>query len=376
MTTHHIRWIPCGVGQTTHSTCITINGDRVGGAHNQFAAQTKVDFVVAHGGHDVAIGAGVGDGFTQFDVVRCTLVRRNIDARRNQSICRLLQLVLCRRLTTHHIRWIPCGVGQTTNCARCAINHDWAGCAHGDAVRQAKVDLVVADGGHHVAIGAGVGHGFTQFDVVRCAVVRRDVDAQVGQVVGRLQQLVFGRRLTTDDVRCVPCGVGQTTNCARCAINCHGVGSAHGDAVRQAKVDLVVVQCGHDVAIGAGVVNRFTEFDVVTCQTIVRRQVDARIGQVGHRFKQLVFTGCLTADDVGRIPGGVGQTTHCAFIAINRHRVGCAHFDHRCQVKQDLVVCTVADHDVFIAVGVINGFAQFDIVRCATLGGDVQTCVF
>ena len=117
---------------------------------------------------------------------------------------------------------------------------------------------------HDVFIAVGVINGFAQFDIVRCATLGGDVDARCGQCCARQLQLVFGRRLTTDDVGRIPCGVGQTTNCARCAINHDWAGCAHGDSVRQAKVDLVVVQCGQDVAIAAGVVNRFTEFDVVT----------------------------------------------------------------------------------------------------------------
>ena len=167
--------------------------------------------------------------------------------------------------------------------------------------------------------------------------------------------------MATDDVRCVPCGVGQTTNRARCAINCHGVGCAHGDAVRQAKVDLVVVQCGHDVAIAAGVVNRFTEFDVVTCQTIVRRQVDARCGQCCARQFQLVFGRRLSTDDVGRIPSGVGQTTNRARYAINHDWAGCAHGDSVRQAKVDLVVVQCGQ-DVAIAAGVVNRFTEFDVV--------------
>ena len=92
---------------------------------------------------------------------------------------------------------------------------------------------------------------------------------------------------------------------------------------------------------------------------------------------ELVFSSSTTAGYAGRIPSFVGQSGYGTGIAVNCHWITAgsgAYGDAVSQLKANLVVFYSGNN---VAVtGVFNGFGQFNGIRRAVIGGNLEAVFF
>ena len=97
---------------------------------------------------------------------------------------------------------------------------------------------------------------------------------------------------------------------------------------------------------------------------------------IGYSF-QLIFRGCTSADNAGRIPSFVGQAGNRTGTTVDSNRAAAASRTNGNavgQFKADLVVGN-RGLDIGIA-GIFDGFAQFYGVVCTAVGSDLEAGVF
>ena len=122
--------------------------------------------------------------------------------------------------------------------------------------------------------------------------------------------------------------------------------------------------CGQFACVGCG---RRSHFAVVS------------YGQRSSRYScfQLILSRSASAGDVVRIPSFVGQSGYGTVIAVNLNRVaagGRAYGNAVSQLEADFVVFN-GGHNVAIT-GIFNGFGQFNGVRCAVVGSNLEAVFF
>ena len=142
--------------------------------------------------------------------------------------------------------------------------------------------------------------------------------------------------------------------------------SAAGSGLEAAVVDGVgnVTRCGQFACVGCG---RRSHFAVIG------------YGQRSSRYScfQLILSRTASAGNVGRIPSFVGQSGYSTGIAVNRHWIAAgsgAYGNAVGQLEADFVVFNGGNNVAVTCV--FNGFGQFNGVRCAVVGSNLEAVFF